>query len=326
MIDITSYEKLNKDDLITDEQLARISSAEAVRPISLLWELKTLMYCGILLLTTGLGIIIYKNIDSIGHLAIVISIGIAMVICFSYCIKKSPPFTFSKTTSNSALQDYLLLFGCMLMLIFFGYLQFQFNLFGNRWGMATFIPMLILFVSAYYFDHLGVLSMALVNFAAWAGITITPLHMLKRNDFSNESIIYTGLSLGVLFMAIAYLSQAKNIKKHFYFTYKNFGAHLLFISTIAGMFHFGNVYLLWFILLCGISAVQYAIAFKEKSFYFLVITLLYFYFGISYVLMRLLFYSTFSESALYMAFLYFILSGIGFIFLLTRLNKSIKTK
>lgn len=324
MIDIASLIKLNKEGLLSDEQLTSISTAAAARPVSLFWDLKTLLYCGILLLTTGLGIIIYKNIDSIGHLAIVIGIGIAMVLCFLYCIKKSPFFSTEKIASTSILQDYILLLACMLMIIFLGYIQFQYNLFGNRWGMATFVPMLILFVSAYYFDHLGVLSMAIVNFAAWAGITITPLHLLQRNDFSNENIIYTGLALGVLLLTIAYMSAIKNIKKHFYFTYKNFGVHLLYISTVAAMIHFENVYLLWFLLLCGISVVQYTLAFKEKSFYFLVITLLYSYFGISYVLMRMLFYSTYSTGALYLAFLYFILSGIGFIFLLTRLNKIIK--
>jgi hypothetical protein len=67
--------------------------------------------------------------------------------------------------------DYILLLGCLLLLILIAYLQFQYNVFGNRYGLATFIPMVLLFISAYYFDHIGVLTMAITNLAAWAGIT-----------------------------------------------------------------------------------------------------------------------------------------------------------
>ncbi|MDQ6764326.1 MAG: hypothetical protein M3015_17115 [Bacteroidota bacterium] len=63
--------------------------------------------------------------------------------------------------------DYILLFGCLSLLTFVGYLQFEYNVFGNKWGLATFIPMVVLFMAAYYFDHLGVLILAIVNLAAW---------------------------------------------------------------------------------------------------------------------------------------------------------------
>jgi hypothetical protein len=66
-----------------------------------------------------------------------------------------------------------------LFLTFVGYLQFEYNVFGNKWGLATFIPMVLLFMSAYYFDDLGVLSIAIVNLATWVGITVTPLQLLS---------------------------------------------------------------------------------------------------------------------------------------------------
>ncbi len=79
--------------------------------------------------------------------------------------------------------------GCLLLLTFVGYIQFQYNVFGNRWGLAAFIPMVILFITAYYFDHLGVLIIAIANLATWIGITVTPLKILKENDFNDPHII-----------------------------------------------------------------------------------------------------------------------------------------
>ncbi len=323
-MDIKVWQRLIKEGVVTDAQFESIQSGEKCRPVSLTWELKTLMYCGVLLLTTGLGIIVYKNLDSIGHLAIVISIAVAMLLCFSWCYTKATPFTLLKSSSGNLLQDYILLLGCLLMLIFLGYLQVQYNVFGNRWGMATFIPMIILFIAAYYFDHLGVLSMAVINLATWAGISVTPIHLLKNNNFSNERIIMTGIFLGILLIILSLASKIKNIKKHFAFTYKNFGVHLLFISIIAGMIHFESIYLIFFLLLAAIGCYQFTEAYKEKSMYFIVITALYCYIGLSYVLMYMLFPSNFTKGALYLAFFYFIFSAIGFIFLLMKFNKMLK--
>ncbi len=326
-MNIYFFTQLHKEGFISNETLTNIKRSEETRPVSLHRELKSLMYIGVSLLTAGLGIIVYKNLDSISHLAIVVFIAIAALLCFAYCIKKSPQFSFQKAPSAGLLPDYILLLGCLLLLILLAYLQFQYQVFGNRWGMATFIPMILLFISAYYFDHLGVLSMAIVNLAAWAGITVTPVRLLRDNDFSSSQIIFTGFALGILLIAMGFLSVKQNIKAHFQFTYKNFRTHILFISSLAAVIHFQNWYAVWFFVFAGVTFFQFRNAVKERSFYFLVITTLYFYAGISYVIMRMLFSSPTVESLeplLYVAFLYFITSGVGLAVFLIRYNKILK--
>ena len=106
------------------------------------------------------------------------------------------PFSLQKTVSPSVFFDYILLLGCLTFISFVGYIQFQYQVFGNRFGLATFIPMVVLFFSAYYFDQVGVLSLAITNLAAWAGIAATPLKILQSSDFSSTNIIITGLLLG----------------------------------------------------------------------------------------------------------------------------------
>ena len=323
MMDILLFARLFHEGLINEQEFNSIE-LQKDKPLSVHWDLRTLLYLGIVLLTTAVGILIYKNIDTIGHEAMLIIIAALCLMCFGYCIKYSKGYNNKKIESPNIWFDYVLLLGCLLLLTFIGYIQFEYNVFGNRWGLAVFIPMVVLFIAAYYFDHLGVLSLAITNLAAWAGVSITPMKILKENDFNNTHIIYTGLVLGVILVATSFMIQYKNIKAHFAFTYKNFGTHILFISLLALMFYFENIYLLWFIALSGLSFLYFKNAVKESSFYFLVITLLYAYIGLSYVVIELLSRSDLDMGAVYLGFIYFIVSGIGLIRLFIHYNKILK--
>jgi len=75
-MNIHIFERLREQEFITDTYLAIIREKEKKKMFSLHWELKTLLYLGIVLLTTGLGILVYKNIDTIGHQVIVAIIAI----------------------------------------------------------------------------------------------------------------------------------------------------------------------------------------------------------------------------------------------------------
>jgi hypothetical protein len=323
-MNLSVFQRLQQNGTISEASLEKIANYESHKIISVNFELKTLMYLGVLLLTTGVSIIIYNNIDSIGHLAIVIFTAAATLACFGYCIKKSPPFTFKKSGSKTSINDYVLLLGSLLLLILVAYLQFQFDLFGNRWGLATFIPMVILFVTAYYFDHLGILSLAIVNFAAWVGITVTPVYFLRNNDFSSNRLIYTGLALGIFLIAVAGVSVVKNIKAHFYFTYKNFGTHILSIASITALIHFTSARLLWLMVLFIITAFQFREAVREKAFYFLVVTTLYFYIGCSYFIISAFLAIAIDEASVYAILFYFIISGLALAFFLVHFNRKFK--
>ncbi len=323
-----NYELFSKwyaEGLLSEDSFQKIKNQQTNRLFSLHWEIKTLLYLGVLLLTGGLGILVYKNIDTIGHQFILLFIALVCVGSFYYCFKRKLPFSTSRVASPNIVIDYLLILGCLSFIIFIGYLQFQYTIFGNHYGLATFIPMLLLFFSAYYFDHLGVLSMGITNLAAWMGIAVTPLQILKANDFNSETIILAGLLLGTLLIAAAILSDKKDLKRHFKFTYTNFGIHILFISCLSAMFHFEHVYFLWFLLLAGISWYFYLKAIADRSFYFMLVSTLYAYIGISYVFIRLLdMMGSFGMASLYFGIIYFIGSAIGLVIFLINMNKKIK--
>lgn len=325
-MDTNLFKQFRQDGLISEESFVKIKAANENRLFSLHWEITTILYLGVLLLTTGLGVLVYKNIDTIGHQVILIFIALVSAGSFIYCFKKKRPYSSTKVESPDIGFDYILLLACLLLIVFIGYFQYQYHVFGDRYGLATFIPMVVLFFCAYFFDHLGILSLAITNLCAWAGITVTPLEILKANDFNNDTIIITAIILGVGLSITGILTRKKQLKPHFAFTYTNFGMHLLFIGMLAAMFEFEKIYLLWFLALTAVAFYFYKEAFRLKSFYGVLILTLYEYIGISYVVIQLLFNTLNGElGSVYLACFYFIGTSIALILFLVRMNKKIKS-
>jgi hypothetical protein len=185
--------------------------------------------------------------------------------------------------------------------------------------------MLVLFFVAYYFDHLGILNMAIANLAIWMGVSVTAKELLLHSDFNSETIIYTYLLLGILLLAGSYATQHFNFKKHFKFSYQHYGVHVTFITLLAGYFFYyqSTLCTLWMLGVGALAWFVYKDALKNRSFYFLLLIILYSYIAISSLVVRVLFLMQ-DEGALYLMMLYFIGSAIGLIFLLINLNKKIK--
>jgi hypothetical protein len=321
----STLKKLHAEGLLSDASLQRAEAFEKNRLFSLFWELRLLLYLGVLLLTGGLGILVYKNIDTIGHQAVLAFIALVTAGCFFYCIRKKAPFSWKQVNAPTPFFDYILLLGCLSLLIFLGYWQYAYNIFGDNYGLATFIPMVILFATAYAFDHLGVLSLAITNLAAWAGIAITPLTILQEGNFATPRLIYTGLLLGAILLAMGRLSEQRRLKAHFATTWYNFGIHLFFIAALAGLFTFDSVWFLWWLGLTGAAFFCYTQAMARQSFYFVLVLILYAYIALCDGVIRLLTSTHWRDaSAFYLLFLYFIGSAIALILLLIRINRQLK--
>lgn len=321
-MDINLYKKLHEEGLIGEETLERAIEKDKNPLFSLHWELKTLLYLGVMLLSTGLGILIYENIDTIGHQVILLFIAVISGSCFFYCAKNVKPFSRGKVQSPNSFFDYILLLGCLSMVSFLGYLQFQYHVFGIYYGMATLMPTIALYYIAYQFDHIGVLGMAITSMALWMGLTITPASFYNGNNFNNENTVYTYLFLGLLLLLAGHLSAIYHYKKHFKFNYQHFGLNIAFISLLAGYFRNTEVdySILWLAGVFALAALLYFDALKEKSFYFLLLILIYTY--IATTIIVFLWLGT--SSGILGAFMYVIITASGFIVILSKLNKKLK--
>ena len=322
------YNILHAEGSISDESFERLKQkSEQPHLFSLHWELKTLLYLGVLLLTSGLGLLIYENIDTIGHQFVLLLIALICAGCFVYCFKLKLPFSTGKVPSPNAAFDYVLLLACLSFVIFVGYLQFEYKAFGTNYGLATLIPMLVLFFVAYFFDHLGILNMAIANLAIWMGVSVTPKELLLNSDFNSETIIYTYLALGFILLLGAYVTQKSNLKGHFKFSYQHYGVHITFIILLAGYFHYYDSVLaiVWMLGLALLAFLIFMDSFKNKSFYFLLLVVLYSYIAVSSLVVRVFIQANADTGVIALLFMYFIASAIGLIFLLINLNKKLKT-
>lgn len=321
---IETIQKLHARGLISDDAVRQAEMQDSRRLFSLYWELRLLLYLGVLLLTGGLGVLVYKNIDAIGHQAVLAFIAGVTAGSFFYCFRKKSPFSWEKVRVADPFSDYILLLGCLSLLIFLGYMQYAYDVFGDHYGSATFIPMVILFFAAYYFDHLGALSLAIANLAAWAGIAITPLKILREGNFSDSTLIFTGILLGCFLLAAGHFTLQLKRKAHFETTYANFGLHTFFIAALAGLFKFDNF--LWWLAMTLIALFLYWQAFRRRSFYFVVVIVLYTYIALCYVVIQVLskLLAT-GVGSLYLGLVYFILSAVGVAFLLIRVNHQLKS-
>lgn len=325
-MDSQLFNKLYAEGIISDASLVDIQSNNSPKIISVFWELRILLYLGVLLFTAGSGILIYKNIDTIGHTFIILFITLVSAGCFMYCIKQSASFSLKKVDSPNSYFDYILLLACLTFSSVIAYLQFKYNVFGIKYGLALFIPMAMFFVSAYYFDNLAILSLAITNLGAWAGIIVTPMKILSANNYDSPIILYTGIALGILLTLAGYVSKKIDFKAHFNFTFSNIGAHLLFISCLAAMMFFDYSKYVWTVALIIIGFYFYKKALEEGSFYFLLIMTLYGYIGFSYIVLQAFFLNqSLNEMLIYITFIYFIITSIGLISFLIKMNKKFKT-
>jgi hypothetical protein len=321
---MTELDQIYKDGHIDEDQFRNIQLLEANKLFSIHWELRTILYLGILLLSSGVGILVYQNIDTIGHQAILAAIAAACIACFYFAGKNKMPYHKGKIIHVSPFFDYIVLLGCLLFALFVGYFQFQYSPFGEHYGILVFIPTILAFFMAYRFDHKGVLSIGITGLAGTFGLSISPRQLIDNNDFSNLSVVFTALALGVLLSIWAWYSDKRSIKRHFSFTYNNFALNILCIALLAALFD-QELKLISFLALAGVCFyfIRYALA--QHSYLFLLLSVLYGYIGVTYSIFSLLFaMDNAGEGAFLIGLLYVIGSAVGVIVLFLKLKKIVK--
>jgi hypothetical protein len=308
-------------EVLSEPQASVIGSYEAAKPFSIHWELRSILYLGIILFTSGIGIIIYENIDTIGHQVIIAAIAALTGACFYYTAKHSLPYSHQEVKNPNKFVDHVLLLGCTLFLALEGYLQFQYNVFGSRYGLAIIIPTIVFFFCAYRFDHRGALSMAITGLASWLGLTIAPLSILSDNDFTAERILVTAVALGVVLVVIGWLSDQKGLKRHFSFTYMFMGGNLASIAAMIGLFSH-DLKIVYFAIGIALSAFFVYRARYAHSLIFLLMGVIYGYSVITYSI-----FTTLGEDAAFaLGTFYFLFSSIGVIFFLLNFKKFLGIK
>ena len=312
--------------LLPPGQAAAIAAADAARPFSLHYELRALLYLGITLLAGGLGVLVYQHLDRIGHGVLIGLVAALMAACFSYAARHRGPFTWGSAPKNSVGADYLLLLGCLLFVVLEGYLQYQYNLFGKRYGLATAVPALVFLPLAYWFDHRGVLALGLTALASWVGLTAAPLSVLTENNFWTDRLRGAATGLGLVLMAAGFYSEYRGRKAHFAFTYLLLGSNLALaaLATVLVRNAFGELQrpagFVAALLMLGLCAGLFWYARRTQSYWFLVLAAGYAYLVASYVFLQ--FIIAIGDSFLVLGgFLFFPASALAVVLFFVNIKK-----
>lgn len=320
------YQKLLKTlvekAIIPEEQSAKIAAYEQTKPFSVHWELRTFLYAGITILGAGLGVVIYENIDSIGHNVLIGLIVLAFLGCLYYAFKHRKPFSWEEVIETEKLDDFALLGACVMFLTLEGYLQYQYNVFGTSYGLAAFLPAVLFFILAYRFDHRGVLSMAVTAFASWVGVNIAPIKLWQQKNFSTADITHISIVLGVVLILMGGLSEYKNWKKHFSFTYFIFGFNIAFVATLAGLFQF-DMKLVYLLVMAALSYTSIWYARRTQSYLFMLMGVIYGYIAVTYWI----FQAEWIEKLDFILYMfYFMASAVGVVVFLINIKQMIGLK
>ena len=312
--------ELQARGLLPPEQAATIAADEQIRPFSLHYEIRTLLYLGITLLSGGLGVLVYDHLNDIGHGVVVGVIVLLMTACFAYAVLRRQPFSWGLVPSVGLLPDYLLLLGCLLFLVLEGYLQAQYTLFGTRYGLALALPAVLFFYLAYRFDHRGVLSMAITALAAWTGLSVQPLSIFE-NQFLTAPVCQAAIGLGAALLVVGWLSEIRRRKAHFAYTYLLLGGNLLLAAATAALFEealrpAGALVLL----ILAVSAGLFWYGQRAHSHVFLLLGATYGYVAFTYGLFLLL--SLIGDHVVFgLALYYFVASTAAAVWFLTHLKR-----
>lgn len=260
-------------EIIQPKQLRSISAYQSLKLFSLHNEIRLLMYASVLLFTTGAGILIYENIDSIGHLILILLLLLATIGCFLFAFKVAPKFSPSETDFRNPAYNYLVLAGTMLGGIFIHYLEFQYKPFGDDLAWPALITAVFSIFVGYRFDSRPALTIGLTALAASIGITATPQAVVQGDFLADGTLLWSVLLLAVAYAVVAQWSQNKGFKTHFAPVYRTFSQHLASVVGIIGLF--GDNWPVYILIAGVVNWYFWKISHREKSTSLFVFALLY---------------------------------------------------
>lgn len=265
---------------ISAEQQAHFASLSRREPLSLTLELNLLLYAGVLAFVAGLGWTISTWSQQLGDVLILTVLSVILAASLWYCFSRAPGWSAAETAAPNLIFDYVLYFGSLVWCLELAYLEKRFHVLSGQWDLYLLATALLFFFLAYRFDNRFVLSLALSSLAGWFGITISLWASHQDATYRQYALLYS-LSIG---SAGAILQRLK-LKPHFFTTYLNIAANVLFWAILFGVFD-SRDNSLWPLGLLMACAASLAWGLKRRQFAFVVYAAVYGYVGVSWMLLR----------------------------------------
>ena len=293
---------------ISPEQCAHLTALSRREPLSLFLELNILLYAGVLAFAAGLGWTVTTWSQQLGDVLIVAALSLLLAACFWYCFSRTSAWSLAEVPAPTAIFDYVLYLGTLIWCVELAYLENRFHVLSGQWDFYLLASAAFFFSLAYRFDNRFVLSLALSSLAGWFGLKVSHWASYQDSLYRQCALLYC-LLVGVGGMIL----QKRGIKPHFFGTYLNIAANVLFWALLSGVFEWrGNG--IWFLLLLIASGASLYWGILRREFIYVAYAAVYGYVGVSAMFLR-------GTSDWASVLTYFVFTGIGMIVVLVYIGR-----
>jgi len=294
--------------ILSPEQHTLLADLSRGEPFSLFFELNILLYLGILAFVAGLGWTVTTWSQQLGDVLVLAVLSTLLAACFWYCFSRAPAWSPAETASPSLVFDYVLYFASLTWVVELAYVETRLQILSGQWDLYLLTTAGLFFFLAYRFDNRLVLSLALSSLAGWFGLTIS--HWPSHQD---EAYRYYAILYSLVVIGAGALLQHRGLKPHFFGTYLNIAANVLFWALLSGVFNHEG-YLVWLLGLIAACGASLAWGLARRQFAFVAYAAVYGYIGISSILIRDMNSGTAILS-------YFLFTGVGMLIMLVQIAR-----
>lgn len=217
---------LRDREILDKEVAAKLIALERRELIALHNELRLALWLAVALVVAGVGLFLEDNIDRIGHLTLIVLIGIAAFACYAIVWHRH------RAGGKSAALDFLLLLAALLLSSDIGYLESQYHIFDDAWRHHLLILAAIHAATAYGFDSRLVLSLSLTSLAGWFGIDNRGEFFEGESWFVASRLLFAG---GATLLWRALHARAR-LFPHFLNIFDHYAAHAALLAALVLIF------------------------------------------------------------------------------------------
>src|SRR5712692_1800422 len=305
---LTRLKRWKESGVISSEQHTLLAGLSRGEPFSIFLELNILLYAGILSFVAGLGWTVSTWSQQLGDVLVLTVLSTMLAACFWYCFSRAPAWSPGETPSPSPAFDYVLYLGSLIWSVELAYLEKRFHMLSGQWDLYLLVTAGLFFFLAYRFDNRLVLSLALSSLAGWFGLTISHWPSHQDAAYRQYALLYC-LLVGVG----GVLLQRRGLKPHFFGTYLNIVANVLFWALLSGVFN-RQGYGLWFLALLIACGACLTWGLTRRQFAFVAYAAVYGYVGVSSLFLR----GVNDETAVLS---YFVVSGVAMLVVLVQIGR-----
>lgn len=308
MIILARLEQWKQQGKISPEQHVHLSGLSRGEPFSLFLELNILLYAGVLAFVAGLGWTVSTWSEQLGDVLVLTVLSAILAACFWYCFSRASDWSPAETPAPSPIFDYVLYLGSLVWSIELAYLEKRFNVTSGRLDFDLLATAVLFFFLAYRFDNRFVLSLGLSSLAGWFGLSVSRWSNSFDTAYRQYALLYC-LLVGVG----GAILQRLGLKAHFFGTYLNIVANVLFWALLSGVFQ-REGYGIWVVALFIACGASLAWGLRQRQFAFVAYAAVYGYVGVSSMFLR----GVSDETAILG---YFVLTGIAMMVLLVQIGR-----